>query len=94
MEIKSVKHKGLRALIEENDDSGLPSDLVKRIRHRIAALISATNIRAVNSVPGFNIHPLSGDREGEYAGSVNGNVRLTFRVDDDELYDLDLVDYH
>jgi toxin HigB-1 len=44
--------------------------------------------------PGWRVHQLSGDREGTWSISVSGNWRITFNVEDGEVSDLDLEDYH
>ena len=42
----------------------------------------------------MNLHPLKFDRKGEWAMSVSGNWRITFRFADENATDLDLEDYH
>ncbi len=44
--------------------------------------------------PGFRLHPLKGDRAGEWSVRVSGNWRVVFRFEDSEVVDVDLVDYH
>ena len=90
----SVRHKGLRRFLEKNDQSGLPQDRLERIRRILTALIGAANLEQVNTMPGWKIHPLKGNRAGIYAVSVSGNWRLTFWLKDNEIFDLDLEDYH
>jgi proteic killer suppression protein len=60
---------------------------------RLNALDRARDLRDVN-LPGFAFHPLKGDRKGEYAISVCGNFRMTFRFEGGDIFDLDLEDYH
>ncbi len=45
-------------------------------------------------LPGYRFHPLRGSRAGEYAVSVTGNWRLTFRFDGKDAMDVNLEDYH
>ena len=40
------------------------------------------------------MHPLTGDRKGLWSISISGNWRITFRFEDGDVYDIDLVDYH
>lgn len=44
MRIRSVRHKGLRRLLEEDDGRGLPGNLVKRIRNILAVLLAASDM--------------------------------------------------
>ena len=94
MDIKSVRHKGLKRLIEDDDERGIRGDLVGRIRNVLTALIAAKDMDAVEGPPGWRIHQLSGDREDEWSISVSGNWRLTFFIDQGQVADLDLEDYH
>jgi proteic killer suppression protein len=45
-------------------------------------------------LPGYRLHRLSGDREGQWAVSVSGNWRLVFEFEGEEVTDVELVDYH
>jgi proteic killer suppression protein len=94
MIIRSVTHRGLRRLIEENDTRGIRTDLVDRVRKILAVLIVAENMDQVQGPPGWRIHQLSGDRRGTWSISVSGNWRVTFDVDENEIYHLNLEDYH
>ena len=41
--------------------------------------------------PGFRLHPLKGDRAGQWSVRASGNWRVVFRFEDGEAVD---VDYH
>jgi proteic killer suppression protein len=94
MIIRSIKHRGLRRFVEDNDTRGIRTDLVNRVRNVLAVLIAAENIDQVRGPPGWRIHQLAGDRRGTWSISVSGNWRITFDVEDNEIHDLDLEDYH
>jgi proteic killer suppression protein len=94
MQIASVSHRGLRRFIEDDDTRGIRRDLVGRIRNVLTALIAATDMDAVQGPPGWRIHQLSGDRAGTWSISVSGNWRLTFRIQQGKIHDLNLEDYH
>ncbi len=44
--------------------------------------------------PSNRLHALHGDRAGQWAISVSGSWRLCFRFEEDNIYDLELVQYH
>ncbi len=94
MEIGSIRHRGLRRLIEGNDTSELRQDLVGRVRRILTALIAASDMDGVIGPPGWRIHPLSGDRAGTWSIAASGNWRITFSVHNGEIRDLNLEDYH
>jgi proteic killer suppression protein len=94
MIIRSGQHRGLLRLIEDDDTRELRADLVKRLRNILAMLISASDMSAVSGPPGWRIHQLKGDRAGTWSISVSGNWRLTFDIEQGEICNLNLEDYH
>ncbi len=94
MNIRSVGHRGLRRLIEDDDDQAIRRDLTGRVRKVITALVLAHDVASILGPPGWRIHELKSDRAGTWSISVSGNWRLTFRVRDGDIFDLDLEDYH
>jgi len=94
MEIRSIKHRGLRRFLEENDPREIRSDLVNRTRNILTVLITASDMSGVQGPPGWRIHQLTGDRAGTWSISVSGNWRITFGIVDGEITDLNLEDYH
>lgn len=96
MEIRNVRHKGLRAFIEKDSPRGLPPDHVAKIADILAFLIDMDAIDEVFALSKYKPHLLSGGRSGTYSFHVSANWRLTFRHDAaaNEIYDLDFEDYH
>lgn len=94
MQIYSVRHKGLKNFIEDDDDRGIRGDLVGRVRNVLTVLMAATDMDGVQGPPGWRIHQLSGDRAGTWSISVSGNWRITFDIEQGEIANLDLEDYH
>ena len=96
MKIRSVKHKGLRRLLENDDTAGLPAQFVDKIRKILAFLQDMENVAELQAVPTWKAHQLSGDRKGTWSLFVSKNWRITFRVDETqiEIIDLDYEDYH
>jgi len=44
------------------------------------------------ALPGFRLHPLKGERRGQWA--MSGNWRIVLRLVGEDAVDVDLVDYH
>ena len=78
------KHKGLRRFWESGDTRGVPGDLAKRLNRRLDDL----------RIPGYRLHPLTGELAGHWSIRVSGNWRLVFRFEGGGAADVDLVDYH
>lgn len=91
--IRSIRHRGLKRLYEDDDSSKLRQDQVERIRDILEPLDVATRAADMN-MPGLRLHPLKGKLRGFWSASVSGNWRIIFRFDDGDAYDVDLVDYH
>lgn len=91
--IKSFKHKGLKRFFLKNDSSGLEQKLVNRIKNRLTVIDAADTIDGID-FPGYDLHPLKGDRKDIWSISVSGNWRITFRFVDGDAEILNLEDYH
>ena len=94
MRLRSISHKGLKRLLEGNDGQGIRPDLLDRIRKMLTAIIVAEDISRLQGPPSWRIHQLTGDRAGKWSLSVSGNWRMTFDIEDGEISNLDLEDYH
>lgn len=94
MKIRSVRHEGLKRFIEDDDPKGIRHDLVNRVRNIVATLLSAADMDGVSGPPGWRIHQLVGDRTGTWSLSASGNWRITFEIEQGEITDLVLEDYH
>ena len=88
-----TRHKGLRALHERDDPAWLPAGLVPRLRRILCRLQEATHPGSADA-PGFRLHPLKGDRAGQWSVRVSGNWRVVCRFKHAEAVDVELIDYH
>jgi proteic killer suppression protein len=95
MKIRSVAHKGLKRLYEDNSAKGVPPDTVDKLRKMFAFLDTMQEVEELRALTSWKAHMLSGDRKGTWSLSVTGNRRLTFTIDaEHEICDLNLEDYH
>ena len=93
--VRSVRHRGLRRLLEDDNPRFLPQKLVDRVRKVLTVLILAEHIDEFLAAapPGWRVHRLSGNRR-EWSVSVSGNWRITFEETDEYVDRLNLEDYH
>jgi len=91
--IKSFKHKGLRNFFESGSSRGIHAAHSKKLRMQLAALDTAISIEDID-IPGYQLHPLKGNRKGIWSISVSGNWRITFELIDGNVYIVDYEDYH
>ena len=90
--IRSFRHRGLRRLWE-GDPRGVSATLRDRVENVLAVLDAAATARDLD-LPGYRLHALKGDLKGLWSVMVSGNWRITFRVEDGNVFDVDLTDYH
>jgi len=90
--IKSFKHKGLKTLFMAGHSSKVRQDLQKRILRRLDTMDSAGELEDLN-IPGFNFHGLEG-KPKRYSIHINGPFCLTFEWEDDNIYRIDIENYH
>ena len=94
MKVRSIAHKGLRRLYDENSSKGLSADTVGKLRKMLTFLDAMQDPEELRSLPMWKAHVLTGDRKGTWSLHVTRNRRMTFRIEDDEIIDLNLEDYH
>jgi toxin HigB-1 len=97
MELKSAKHKAIKAMLAGVDHpKGMGARDADLIRLRLSALAAAANLQEVTqSFPGWRVHALKGPFAGFWSIDVTGNWRLIFRMDRaGVLTDLDYRDTH
>jgi proteic killer suppression protein len=92
--IRSLVHKGLRRLYEENSPKGLSADTVDKLRKMLAFLDAMETPEELYNLPFWKAHVLTGDRKGTWSLHDTRNRRLTFRIEDEEIIELNFEDYH
>jgi toxin HigB-1 len=91
--IKSFKHRGLKRLYERDDRSGIRPDLVETVEDILARLDEAIMLQDLN-LPGYRLHALKGDLNGFWSVTVRANWRIIFRFAGQDVFDVELIDYH
>ena len=96
MIVRTIRHRGLRQLFENDSSRLLKQDLVERVRGILTALAMAESMEGFirEAAPGWRVHRLSGERRNEWSVSVSGNWRITFEERDGGIERVNLEDYH
>ena len=94
MKVRGIAHKGLRRLYEDNFAKGVSADTVDKLRKMLTFLDAMQNPEELRALPTWKAHILTGDRKGTWSLHVTRNRRMTFRIKDDEIIDMDIEDYH
>lgn len=91
--IKSFSHKGIERFFMQGSKAGIQTAHAARLARQLVRLNLANDIVDMN-VPGWKLHKLKGTLSGHWAVSVSGNWRLTFKLIDGDVFDVDYNDYH
>jgi len=91
--ITSFKHKGLKRLFETGDISGINPQHAERLRKILALLETSETIDDMD-LPGLNLHKLKGKRKNTLAVTVSGNWRVTFKLKNGDVLEVNYEDYH
>jgi proteic killer suppression protein len=91
--IRRFKHGGLARLFQSGDRSGVNPAFAPKLRRMLAVLDKAKKPSDMD-LPGWRLHPMRGDRKGQWAVEVSGNWRLVFEFDNEDAVGVDLEDYH
>ncbi|MDS0041879.1 type II toxin-antitoxin system RelE/ParE family toxin, partial [Enterobacter hormaechei subsp. xiangfangensis] len=68
--------------------------LAKKLRMILTTLRTATGLQAIVDVRALGCQPLKGERNGEFSLEVNGNWRVVFKLEEPNVLEVDLEDYH
>jgi proteic killer suppression protein len=88
--IKSIRHRGLKRFVEDDDDREIRPDLVRGARRILTAFIAAPDIDGVQGRPGWRVR----DRAGTWSISASGDWRIILAVENGKICQLKLEDYH
>lgn len=91
--IKDFAHKGLERFFVKDDRRLLDVKQLPRIERILDVLEHASSVAELD-IPGFKLHPLTGNRKGTWSMRVSGNWRITFRFENGDAHDVNLEDYH
>ena len=91
--IRSFRHRGLKRFFERGDRSLIRPDLQDRVEVMLAQLDVASSPEAMR-IPNYRLHALKGELKGYWSVTVKTNWRIIFRFEGEDVYDVELIDYH
>lgn len=92
--IRSFADSDTQRLFEDGSSRKLPPDIVRRALRKLEYVDDAVTVLDLRMPPGNRLHALKGEREGQYAISINDQWRVCFRFMEDGAYDVEICDYH
>jgi len=91
--IKSFRHKGLETFFRKGSKAGIQAHHASKLKLQLGVLDNATKPDDLNA-PGWRLHQLTGRHAGFWSITVNGNWRVIFRFDRNDVELVDYLDYH
>ena len=92
--IKSFADKRTAALFAGHVVKGIPAQIQRRAKAKLAMLDAARRLDDLRVPPGNRHESLKGDRAGQRSIRVNDQWRICFVWRAGEAWDVDVVDYH
>jgi proteic killer suppression protein len=92
--IRSFRDARTREVFAGRCPKGFPASILKVARRKLRVLDAAHRLDDLRAAPGNKLHPLKGDREGQYAIWVNDQYRVCFEWSDDGASNVEITDYH
>jgi proteic killer suppression protein len=92
--IKSFGDKVSEEIWQGNISRYLPKDIQIIARRKLRMLNNTTNLLDLNIPPSNRLEKLSGDRKGRYSIRINDRWRICFFWENNDCYNVEIVDYH
>lgn len=78
----------------------MDKESLRNLLEKICQITEENNREMANSIlemrvpPANHLEALQGDRTGQYSIRINDQYRTCFRVEADNFYDVEIIDYH
>ena len=92
--IRSFGDGKTRRLFEDGRRRGFRGLDYDRALMLLDALDASRSLTPLSALRSARLHPLTGPRQGQWAMTVNGRWRMTFRFDDGDAHAVQIEDYH
>ena len=93
MAIKRFSRGPAERFFNRGDARGVNPEHRVRLREILEALDGPEPLQAL-SMPRYRLHPLKGDRKGQWSVRVSQGWRVTFRADGKFVWDVQYENYH
>ena len=92
--IKSFNSKEAEKIWNELFSKKFPSEIQKRALQKLLLLDSAFSLSDLRVPPKNCLETLKGNRQGQHSIRINDQYRICFRWFDNNVYDVEIIDYH
>lgn len=92
--IKSFKCKETQKLFNLEKSKKLPSTIQKVALRKLEILDYAYQLNDLRVPPSNHLEALKGNRSGQYSIRINNQWRICFVWENENIYNVEIVDYH
>ena len=92
--IKSFKCKETNKIFNREYSKKLPTNIQRIAFKKLRMLNRAYILDDLKMPPGNKLELLRGDRKGQYSIRINDQWRICFKWNDQDAFDVEIVDYH
>ncbi len=92
--IRTFKCAETEKIFRRQRSRKLPSDIQQVALRKLRMLNRAVTLNDVRVPPANHLEKLKGEREGQHSIRINAQWRICFVWLDDDVYDVEIVDYH
>ena len=92
--IRSFKDKETQKIFERQRSRKLPSEIQQVALRKLRMLNQSTTLQELRIPPANRLERLSGDLEGQYSIRINNQWRICFEWQNDDAFNVEIVDYH
>jgi len=92
--IKTFKCKETEKIYNGNKSTKLPIDIQNIARRKLRMISAAENINDLRIPPKNHLEALQGDRKGQHSIRINDQYRICFIWQENDAYEIEIIDYH
>ncbi len=92
--IQSFSCRETEKISKRNFSRKFPPDIQERTRQKLFMLNAAINLDDLKIPPSNNLESLKGDRKGQFSIRINRQWRICFEWNNDNVYNVEITDYH
>jgi toxin HigB-1 len=92
--IRSFACRETEKVFRREGSRRFPGDVQRRRQRKLELLDAAERLEDLRVPPGNQLEKLRGGREGQWSVRVNDQWRVCFRWQEDDAFDVEIIDYH
>jgi len=92
--IQMFKDKEAEKIFRRERSRRLPEDLLRPALRKLRMLNRAVSLEDLRVPPAKHLEKLKGDRTSQYSIRINDQWRICFRWQDNDAFDVEIVDHH